>query len=76
MTDKKQLQIAIGKRIKQLREEQGISQQDIAAACNIEKTNFSRIETGNTNPTIYTLKIIADNLNIELTEIVKISLPE
>ncbi|MEZ4801501.1 MAG: helix-turn-helix transcriptional regulator [Gelidibacter sp.] len=71
MTDKKTLQSLVGKRIKKLREEQKIPQQDIAAACNIEKSNFSRIEAGNTNPTIYTLSKIADKLSVTLSELLK-----
>ncbi len=70
MSDKEQLQIAVGKRIKQLREERNIPQQDLAAACNIEKSNFSRLEAGGANPTLYTLKKIADNLGVPLTVIV------
>ncbi len=70
MTDKQKLQIALGNRIKTLRESKNVSQQDIAGLCNIEKSNFSRIEAGRTNPTIYTLSKIADNLNISLKEIV------
>jgi transcriptional regulator with XRE-family HTH domain len=69
MTDKKKLQLAVGKRIKELREKQKIQQQDIAAACNIEKSNFSRLEAGNTNPTIYTLSKIADRLSVSLSEL-------
>lgn len=72
MTDKKNLQLAVGKRIKLLREEKNISQQDIAAACNMEKSNFSRLEAGNTNPTIYTLSKIADKLSVALSELLKI----
>ncbi len=70
MEDKKQLQLAIGKRIKSLREEKGIPQQDLAAKCNLEKSNLSRLEAGGTNPTIYTLKRIADNLEVSLSDIV------
>jgi transcriptional regulator with XRE-family HTH domain len=72
MTDKKQLQLAIGKRIKMLREERKIPQQDLAAKCNLEKSNLSRLEAGGTNPTIYTLQRIADNLNVSLCDIVNI----
>lgn len=72
MVDKQQLQLEIGKRIKELRENQNISQQDLAAACDIEKSNFSRLEAGGTNPTIFTLKIIADRLGIRLAELVSI----
>ena len=48
-----------------------MSQQDLSAICNMEKSNFSRLEAGRTNPTIFTLKKIADNLEIELQELVK-----
>ncbi|MCL6218585.1 helix-turn-helix domain-containing protein [Zunongwangia pacifica] len=70
MSNKEQLQLAIGKRIKMLRESKKITQQDLAAKCNIEKSNFSRLEAGGTNPTLYTLKIIADNLGVSLCDIV------
>jgi len=72
MKDKKQLQLAIGKRVKMLREERGIPQQDLAAKCNIEKSNLSRLEAGGTNPTLYTLKKIADNLGVSLSDIVNL----
>ena len=74
MTDKQKLQIEIGKRIKFLRESKGISQQDIAGLCNIEKSNFSRLEAGGTNPTIFTLSKIAEHLNVPLKELVDIEL--
>jgi len=69
MLSKKDLQIAVGRQIKKLREERNIPQQVIAAKCNIEKSNFSRIEAGNTNPTIYTLYKIASNLDVKLSEL-------
>lgn len=66
--DKKKFQIAIGKRIKQLREEKNISQVELAALCNFEKSNMSRLEAGNTNPTAYTLYIISQKLGIDVSE--------
>ncbi|WP_179009620.1 helix-turn-helix domain-containing protein [Winogradskyella forsetii] len=69
MIDKKVLQIAIGKRIREVREVKKIPQQDLAGACNIEKSNLSRIEAGNTNPTLYTLGKIADRLCVSLSEL-------
>lgn len=45
----------IGHKIKLIRESKGITQQKLAADCNFEKSNMSRIEAGRTNPTIYTL---------------------
>ncbi len=70
-TDKQKLQNAIGQRVKQLREEKNIPQQDLAAACNFEKSNMARLESGKTNPTLYTLKKIAVNLSVPLEKLVK-----
>lgn len=70
MSDKELLQKEVGKRIRKLREERNIPQQDLAAGCDMEKSNFSRLESGNTNPSLYTLKKIADKLGITLSEIV------
>lgn len=72
MSDKEVLQKAIGKRVKEIRLKKKIAQQDIAAACNIEKSNFSRLEAGNTNPTIYTLNKIANYLDVTLSYLVDI----
>lgn len=70
--DKKSFQIAIGKRIRQLREEKNISQVELAALCNFEKSNMSRLEAGNTNPTAFTLYKIAQNLNVSLSEMTNV----
>ena len=67
-----QLQKKIGERIRDLRESKGISQQNLAAICNFEKANLSRIEAGRTNPTIFTLYKISQALDIALTEIVNV----
>ena len=50
--NEQQLFIKIGDKIKEIRLEKGISQQDLAAKCNFEKANMSRIEAGRTNLTI------------------------
>lgn len=70
MTDKEKLQLAIGKRIKEIRESKSIAQQDLAAACNFEKSNMARLEAGKTNPTLYTLQKIADSLETPLSKLV------
>lgn len=67
---KEQLQKIIGNRIKMLRESKGISQQVLAAMCNFEKGNLSRIEAGRTNPTLMTLYKISQALEIKVTDLV------
>jgi DNA-binding XRE family transcriptional regulator len=66
---KKELQKNIGLRIKQLRNNKSISQQDLAAQCNFEKSNMSRLEAGMVNPTALTLLKIAKSLEVEIMDI-------
>jgi transcriptional regulator with XRE-family HTH domain len=67
-----ELQQKIGNRIRELREAKGVSQQNLAAACNFEKANLSRIEAGRTNPTISTLYRISQALGITISELVDV----
>ena len=62
----------IGKKIRDLREKKNISQQDLAAICNFEKSNMSRIEAGRTNLTIGTLLKICEALSVKLVDIVDV----
>ncbi len=66
------LQQKIGQRIRFLRESKGITQQNLAAVCNFEKANLSRIEAGRTNPTISTLYKISQALEVKISDLVNI----
>lgn len=55
MTEKQFLN-NLGLRIKKIRTDKKISQFDLAVLCNFEKSSMSRIEAGQTNATIITLK--------------------
>ena len=68
---KESLQKLIGEKIKSFRESKNMYQQDLSSLCNMEKSNFSRLEAGRTNPTIYTLCTIAFHLGIEIQDLVK-----
>ena len=65
----------IGANIKRVRESKGLSQVDLVGKIegNIDTTNISRIESGRTNPTIFTLYRISQALEIKLTDLVKLS---
>jgi len=67
--NKKDFQIALGKRIRQLREEKKISQTELGNLCEIERSNMNRIESGNTNPSSYLLYQIAQKLGVEPNEL-------
>jgi transcriptional regulator with XRE-family HTH domain len=68
------LQQKIGNRIRELRESKGISQQNLAAICNFEKANLSRIEAGRTNPTISTLYKISQALEVNISDLVDVEI--
>ncbi|SNB04638.1 conserved hypothetical protein [Flavobacterium psychrophilum] len=65
------LQIKVGKRIQQIRIEKKLSQQDLAAKCNFEKSNMSRLESGGANATLSTLSIVSKALDVEPVELFK-----
>ena len=64
-----QIQIKVGERIKKLREDKGISQQDLAAMCNFEKGNMSFIESGTRNLTLLSLYKISKSLGVEIKDL-------
>ncbi len=66
--DSTELLQKIGKKIKSLREGKGITQQELAALCNFEKSNMSRIEAGRTNITVATLYTISNALEVKIEE--------
>ena len=70
--NEQQLFIKIGDRIKEIRLLKGISQQDLAARCNFEKANMSRIESGRTNLTIKNAYKICTALDIKLKDLVDV----
>lgn len=70
--NKEELLIAIGNNIRKIREEKNISQAELAARCNYEKSNMSRIESGKTNLTIGTLLNIAESLDTTIVKIITI----
>ncbi len=71
--DKQELLKSVGKRIQDIRVSKGLTQVDLVGKIDgdIDTTNISRIESGRTNPTIYTLHRIAVALDVKLEEFVK-----
>jgi transcriptional regulator with XRE-family HTH domain len=67
-----QLFIKVGQNIRKIREGKNISQQELAALCNFEKSNMSRIEAGRTNLTLKTLLTICKVLSVSVKELVDI----
>lgn len=67
-----EMYILIGARIRKLRQDKGMTQQALADECDIEKPNLSRIEKGNTNPTVKSLWKISNALGVRLKDLVDV----
>lgn len=62
-------QRAFGARIRALRAEQGMTQEDLAERCGLFRTYMSRIETGQGNPTLTMIHALAVSLGVPVTHL-------
>lgn len=69
---KEELSKKIGKRIAQIRERKGWTQSDLARALMRDRQSIERIESGKTNPTVFTLHEIATVLDVTISELTRI----
>ena len=65
------LRIKLGNKIRMIRMEKNMTQNDLALECQFEKASMSRIESGQSNPTVRTLYKISNALNVEIGELFK-----
>jgi transcriptional regulator with XRE-family HTH domain len=63
------LMIKLGDRIKTLRSKKNMTQYELAVECTFEKASMSRIESGQSNPTVRTLNKICKALDVKLVEL-------
>lgn len=61
----------LGKSMKRIRTEKGISQGDISRALKVARSFVSNIENGKTNPTLATISKIAKVLGVSVGELMK-----
>ena len=66
---KSEINKQLGKRIQYLRKRRGMSQEDLALECKINKNYLSDMERGTRNPTIKILEKVSKGLNISLEEL-------
>ena len=59
----------VGRRIKQVRKELGLTQEQLAEKVNMHYTTISRIETGDSNPPVQTISKIAKALKVSTGEL-------
>lgn len=60
---------ALGARIRELRLERDMSQEDLANEADIPLSQIGRIERGENNPTISSLYVIATALKVDLKQL-------
>lgn len=74
--NEKELLWRIGQRVKQIREEKGITQQSIANNIDTDRANISRLESGRVDSRISTLFRIATDLDVPLPTLLEIDYTE
>jgi len=60
--------LTIGAKVKQIRLAKNITQIKLATDCDFDKASMSRIESGQTNPTVLTLRKLSKALNVNISE--------
>lgn len=58
------VQQALGLRVRELRAERGITQEEFAEQCGVFRTYMSRVESGKANPTLTMLYVFAEALSV------------
>jgi transcriptional regulator with XRE-family HTH domain len=66
---KSTLSAKLGRCVRKLRNEAGLSQVEFAERCGFYQTYLSRIETGKANPTLNAIEIIASGLGLTVFEL-------
>lgn len=61
----------LGQNIKRIREQKEMTQGDICRSLNLDRGYISSIENGKRNPTLSTLKKLADALRVSVDELLK-----
>ncbi len=64
---------ALGAAVRQLRHGAGLRQEDLAHRAGIHFTTLRRIETGKADPTLSTVRRLAEALDVNLAELVRLA---
>jgi transcriptional regulator with XRE-family HTH domain len=67
---------SFGERLKQLREEEGLTQVELAAAAGLHRFAVAKLEVGSRQPTWATVQALARALDVEVTAFVIAPPPE
>jgi transcriptional regulator with XRE-family HTH domain len=62
---------SFGARVKQLRINQGLTQEQFALKCGLHKNYIGMVERGERNPSLLNIEVIAKGLEISITDLMK-----
>lgn len=71
MTRDEQLLALLAKNVRSLRKEMGLSQEELAFECEIDRTYISKVERGIANPSLLVLLKISTILKVEIRDLLK-----
>jgi transcriptional regulator with XRE-family HTH domain len=71
MARRKDILIRFGQRVRELRKEQGYSQENFAYACGLDRTYMGGIERGERNLALRNIEKIAETLGIPISELME-----
>ena len=66
-----QVLLGLGKRVRELREKRGFSQEAFADLCGLHRTAMSLIERGQRTPSLRTLVTLSQGFGISLSELLR-----
>lgn len=61
------MEISIGNNIKKLRNQKGLTQKELAEKCNLSRSYLADLERDRYNPSLESLKLIANSLGVSLS---------
>jgi len=67
-SNSKNIQKKFGNRLRQIRQNMGLSQEELAHLCNLDRSYVGGVERGERNISLVNIHKIADALNISPTE--------
>lgn len=68
ISDAEEIDLTFGVRLRELRQERGLSQRELAKNCGIANTTISLIEKGKISPSLSSIKKILDGLSVTLSD--------
>ena len=68
---REKLLIEFGQHLKSLRKSKGLTAAEVSRRMDIDKPNYTRIESGRTNPSLFVLRKISNGLDITMEELFK-----